>query len=46
MNYVVSLLAVGTHQHRRVIRWRIIVEAALRRDSDQGIVVQIERIRM
>jgi hypothetical protein len=36
---------MGTHQRRRVIGWRTIVEAALRRDSDQGIVVQIERIR-
>src|SRR5499427_9963047 len=44
MNHVLSLLDMSTRQHRRVIGWRIVVEAALRRDSDQDVVVQVDDI--
>ncbi len=44
MNHVLSPLDVGTRQHRRVIGWRTVVVAALRRDSDQDVVVQVDGI--
>src|SRR5215510_14623777 len=44
MNHMLSAFDVGTRQHRRVIGWRTIVEAALRCDSDQDVVVKVDGI--